>query len=159
MRRKKTGKFKKIHGSDGLIRTVWIQKFDSSDTLRRRRKRIRELWHKKHDRPAYQREKTPIEQLLYDFRFNSTDKTSQEKISLLLEYSNKILCATSGSNLDLMREEFRQSRTRLQEMCFVCDKKADVRHHVICLKNGGRNVRDNIVSLCRGCHKKIHDWL
>ena len=43
--------------------------------------------------------------------------------------------------------------------CFVCGKQADVRHHIIPIKNGGHNGKRNLVSLCRLCHAEIHPWL
>lgn len=43
--------------------------------------------------------------------------------------------------------------------CFVCTKRPEVRHHIIWLKNGGRNHKKNIMGLCRPCHAEIHPWL
>lgn len=43
--------------------------------------------------------------------------------------------------------------------CFLCFSPAQVRHHMILLKNGGRNVYSNIITLCRPCHAEIHPWL
>ena len=43
--------------------------------------------------------------------------------------------------------------------CYVCDKKADIRHHIVPLKHGGHNSYLNIRSLCNACHAEIHDWL
>jgi hypothetical protein len=43
--------------------------------------------------------------------------------------------------------------------CFACKEPASVRHHIIWLKNGGRNQKNNIVGLCHPCHKEIHHWL
>ena len=43
--------------------------------------------------------------------------------------------------------------------CFVCFGLADVRHHIILIKNGGINNKRNLVSLCNDCHAKIHPWL
>lgn len=41
--------------------------------------------------------------------------------------------------------------------CYCCIKnKADIRHHVIPLSQGGRNKRNNIVPLCNTCHCKVH---
>lgn len=45
------------------------------------------------------------------------------------------------------------------EKCFICFKKSEIRHHIILLKNGGRNVYSNIVMLCNPCHADIHPWL
>jgi 5-methylcytosine-specific restriction endonuclease McrA len=44
-------------------------------------------------------------------------------------------------------------------LCYVCSNRADIRHHVIPLKNGGRNKANNIVPLCYSCHTKVHPHL
>jgi len=43
--------------------------------------------------------------------------------------------------------------------CFVCSDPAEIRHHVVWLKNGGSNSKQNLVSLCNDCHGEIHPWL
>jgi HNH endonuclease len=45
------------------------------------------------------------------------------------------------------------------KLCFACKNKAEIRHHIILIKNGGRNQKNNIVGLCRPCHARIHSWL
>ena len=45
------------------------------------------------------------------------------------------------------------------KFCFACKNPAQVRHHIIWIKNGGRNQKNNIVGLCRECHAEIHPWL
>lgn len=40
--------------------------------------------------------------------------------------------------------------------CFICGKKAKLRHHIIGLVKGGTNHRLNFVSLCKNCHIKVH---
>lgn len=45
------------------------------------------------------------------------------------------------------------------ETCYVCEAKATLRHHVIQVINGGRSKLNNLVPLCRDCHKKIHPHL
>lgn len=44
-------------------------------------------------------------------------------------------------------------------LCFCCGARAQVRHHIIWIRNGGRNHKRNIVPLCRDCHAEIHPWL
>lgn len=46
-----------------------------------------------------------------------------------------------------------------KRICFACRKPAEIRHHIISLKNGGRNTKLNVVYICRTCHSKIHPWL
>lgn len=43
--------------------------------------------------------------------------------------------------------------------CFACGGKAQARHHVIWLKNGGRNQRNNVIGICNDCHAEVHTWL
>lgn len=45
------------------------------------------------------------------------------------------------------------------DVCFACGNKPDVRHHIIWLKHGGRNVKRNICFLCKACHAEVHPWL
>jgi 5-methylcytosine-specific restriction endonuclease McrA len=46
-----------------------------------------------------------------------------------------------------------------EPLCFICTDKANVRHHLISLRNGGQNTGRNLISLCNPCHAKIHPWL
>lgn len=41
------------------------------------------------------------------------------------------------------------------ELCYAKDTKLDV-HHVIPVEEGGTDDQDNLVCLCRHCHKVIH---
>lgn len=43
--------------------------------------------------------------------------------------------------------------------CLLCQGKAQVRHHLFQLQNGGYNLPLNIIGLCRPCHAEIHPWL
>ncbi len=43
--------------------------------------------------------------------------------------------------------------------CFACGAPAEVRHHIIWIKNGGLNSKKNLVSLCKPCHAFIHPWM
>lgn len=40
--------------------------------------------------------------------------------------------------------------------CYICSKRATLRHHVTPICKGGRNKRNNIVPLCHLCHCKVH---
>ena len=40
--------------------------------------------------------------------------------------------------------------------CYICDKTAELRHHVVPLVKGGRNKISNIVPLCHKCHCSVH---
>lgn len=65
-----------------------------------------------------------------------------------------------------LREEYDEKKWRetwrphiSARNCYICDERADVRHHVIPLKNGGHNSFLNIRSLCNSCHADVHPWL
>lgn len=40
--------------------------------------------------------------------------------------------------------------------CVLCLSAADHPHHIIPKSAGGDNSADNVVSLCAGCHEKVH---
>lgn len=63
-----------------------------------------------------------------------------------------------------IRHEYNTVKKKLRgynhfQICFACGVPATVRHHIIWIKNGGRNSRKNIIPLCRPCHAEIHPWL
>lgn len=70
-------------------------------------------------------------------------KTNQE---LREEYNEKKMTANWKPHVD-------------GEKCYVCEKRADVRHHLVPLKHGGHNSYLNIRVLCNPCHAEIHPWL
>lgn len=46
---------------------------------------------------------------------------------------------------------------KLRGWCWCCERETpDDRHHIIPLKNGGRNIKQNIVPLCSTCHREVH---
>ena len=45
-----------------------------------------------------------------------------------------------------------------EKVCANCgSRKGLQRHHLIPTRFGGRNVRENLMWLCRTCHKKVHE--
>lgn len=56
-------------------------------------------------------------------------------------------------------EGYRQSpRTKAEKKCIVFDATEGLhRHHVIQRKDGGTDVAENLVYLCRDCHKDVHE--
>jgi hypothetical protein len=40
--------------------------------------------------------------------------------------------------------------------CVLCDNPANDAHHVVPRARGGKNAPQNLVSLCRVCHRKLH---
>ena len=72
---------------------------------------------------------------------------------------------TKRTNSEL-REEYNEKKIKETwrphvdgSICYVCDNRADIRHHIVPLKNGGSNSFRNIRVLCNNCHAKIHPWL
>ena len=60
---------------------------------------------------------------------------------------------------DKVKNKRQRYRFKVNDMCFACGGKPNVRHHIIWLKNGGRNNRRNICFLCHNCHAAVHPWL
>ncbi len=51
----------------------------------------------------------------------------------------------------------KQGRKRDQGICQICgSKKHPEGHHVVDFQFGGEANADNIVTLCRKCHKDVH---
>ena len=89
--------------------------------------------------------------------------TKQEKLSLLVQYSSEY--QKDYVDRETKRQQFIDSSLALgskkyQTRCRVCRRKILlIRHHIILLKNGGRNLSSNIILICRICHAEIHPWL
>jgi HNH endonuclease len=93
-------------------------------------------------------------------------KTEDERLQKLKEYADIIIPYNNCNSLLKKRDEFNKRKDTIHSpyhpnnsLCFVCRGKAECRHHIIQLQNGGINSRKNLVSLCNGCHSKIHPWL
>jgi hypothetical protein len=78
----------------------------------------------------------------------------------------KIIYSNPKLTLEKRRREFdkwKNIRNRYRfnkgDRCFACGEQAQVRHHLIWLKNGGRNNKRNICFLCHRCHSEVHPWL
>lgn len=71
-------------------------------------------------------------------------------------------CNYDAGRREATRERFDATKNkyyRLHGPCRVCLSPANVRHHVIQLKNGGTNTSNNLVRLCNGCHEAVHPWM
>lgn len=86
------------------------------------------------------------------------------KLKMLQEYSRlKFTFKRSESKsslrakFELYKEAKRNPRHSLgsHPTCFVCQQVASQRHHIVALKNGGKNWKKNLVSLCKSCHDKV----
>lgn len=96
--------------------------------------------------------------------FNDGVKTQDQRLRLLVNYSQIII--GNPKNIFKKRIDFNDAKAKLHRSnrmintkCFVCLGKANCRHHIIQLQNGGLNQKKNLVSLCNKCHSDIHPWL
>ena len=78
----------------------------------------------------------------------------------------QVIIAPKRSNMSpsIVRHQYDTHKKKLKgynnfEVCFACGDQAKARHHIIWIKNGGRNTRKNICPLCYPCHAEIHPWL
>lgn len=86
------------------------------------------------------------------------------KLQMLLELSEIKLPFRRQDHPEFYRRKFERGKFiihpfRIWRNCFLCGLRATIRHHIIPLCNGGTNNAKNLISLCRGCHSKIHPWL
>jgi len=91
---------------------------------------------------------------------------SIEKLRLLREISEYKVIYWDQQPLYIRRGKFKHLKYgprglfRLwRSKCFVCRVRAQARHHLIQLQNGGINSKSNLVHLCNPCHAQIHPWL
>lgn len=75
---------------------------------------------------------------------NFIPATREYKINLLKAMSSVILSRPDYITRKRRRNGFNERRDNPN------------RHHIIQLQHGGRNIPNNIVHLCRSCHKEIH---
>jgi len=87
------------------------------------------------------------------------------KRDLLVQYARIVIPPRGKMTLEHRRNIFNKWKQDFHKFetfpkCFLClDRWASVRHHIIQLQNGGPNTKNNIVSLCGGCHAIIHPHL
>lgn len=111
-----------------------------------------------------QRNSYQVAQLLKEF-WEKADKSVSRlgRLALLRKYERAELVGDPFANVDPnntrghFQKQKAKGRFRLQGWCWVCrNETSDHRHHVIPLKAGGRNRRDNLVNLCVRCHRDVH---
>ena len=85
-------------------------------------------------------------------RFWQLFRNGADRIALLRYYAQLRFRRRSIAS----RSAFEQSGIRHRRKCAVCRDKANHRHHIIQLCHGGLNLRANIISLCRYCHRTVH---
>lgn len=50
-------------------------------------------------------------------------------------------------------------RSRDGAHCYFCGTVGNLEeHHVVALKDGGKDTKENKILLCVGCHKKTENW-
>lgn len=92
------------------------------------------------------------------YRKSATKLSRQECIDALIEMGNIKLVYRSSHT----RKKFNKIKHRGKyqyRQCLACGDRASVRHHIIWLRNGGRNNKLNIAGLCTRCHSDVHPWL
>jgi hypothetical protein len=57
------------------------------------------------------------------------------------------------------RRRVRNKCVKFSHKCWACGGEPNVLHHVIMVKNGGPNVKENIIELCNQCHEEVHPWI
>lgn len=95
---------------------------------------------------------------------NGKNYKEKDKLNALITMSKIVINYRKQNNLEFRRDKFdnvkyKRHNLKTHNNCFVCLKKAEHRHHIILLNNGGINAKRNCISLCYKCHKKIHNWL
>ena len=86
-------------------------------------------------------------------KLKALQKYARLKFTFKMPESKSSLRAKFG----LYKEAKRNPRHSLRShpKCFICLLPARERHHIIPLKNGGKNWKKNLVSLCKSCHDKV----
>lgn len=96
---------------------------------------------------------------------NGNGFSRKEKLSELIRVANTVLIVyRNGQSNVYVRERFNKVKFQRHSLhshkkCFVCPNDATERHHIIPIKNGGKNSKKNLVSLCENCHAEVHPWL
>lgn len=91
-------------------------------------------------------------------------KSKEHTLRELKEIGEIVLVFKEGYTPEQNRKKYIKFKSKLKgyngfKLCFACRGRAEVRHHIIWIRNGGRNHKKNIVALCRPCHAEIHPWL
>jgi hypothetical protein len=87
-----------------------------------------------------------------------------EKLQAVKALAEIVIPRKSQQTLEYRRTRFNRVKPHRHSMkthslCFVCGGKAQCRHHLIQLQNGGINSKRNLISICNECHAEVHPWL
>lgn len=89
-----------------------------------------------------------------NFRKKFSLKSKEEKISEL-----KRLALKKVKNI-IPYHSRRCEKVRVgNSSCYCCGEKANTKHHIILVKNGGNSHWSNLIPICSKCHSEIHEWL
>lgn len=92
--------------------------------------------------------------------WHETIATLQIAGNVTIQYkSSKATPQSRRKEFDRVKNIRQRYKFKPGDVCFACGSKPDVRHHIIWLKNGGRNNKRNICFLCNDCHAEVHPWL
>jgi hypothetical protein len=116
--------------------------------------------------PALKQHKLYLQEFWYEFgvgvqsRRGVSTKSYEQTIGALIELG-KVKLHYNSSHDRKMFDRRKNTRKKFQGFiyCFACGGRAQVRHHIIWLRNGGRNQKNNVLALCNNCHAEIHPWL
>lgn len=98
-------------------------------------------------------------------RRGTSNKGKEETLAALIQLGSVTLVRSPKARTpEKNRSQYDKYKKYLQgyngfTKCFVCQSKPQVRHHIIWIKNGGRNHKKNVIGLCHACHAEIHPWL
>ena len=87
-----------------------------------------------------------------------------DKIKILKDLAEVVVDPISIETLIQRRRNFDKKKNAsfplANAICWVCDMPAEIRHHVVLLKNGGSATgKRNVIYLCNRCHAEVHPWL
>ena len=84
---------------------------------------------------------------------------NKSKTARILRISRSTLrdIVKTDKTSDIKRAKRYAYKRRVKEYCYFCKTNENIfRHHIIPKKNGGTDDPDNFISICVGCHNKLH---
>jgi hypothetical protein len=147
--------------------TLWIYRelpnLDVCDNVGREMHAARWNAYRKRINSAERKRLEAADRALSIFKLQALRTPKSQRMALLKDLANRKIERRCMSQywIKTMRAEFEQvkHKIKLKGQCWVCDAPAELRHHIIQLQHGGRNIERNIVLLCCSCHAEIHPWL
>lgn len=113
--------------------------------------------------PTEQRRTYQNRVLLDEFWSKGRPRALKTRLMILRDFASRVLLPDpyrlhdpAWMRVQYQRRKRRGLMLRVIGECWVCLGDAVDRHHVIPIKNGGRNIKRNIVPLCKACHVAVH---